>query len=79
MTNAPAEPKPLFTGLSQDEVLKLWRQGQILASIDLAQQEKYRQHQAAELEPSPQSHDVDSGRLPFLAAPPHGIFLKADS
>jgi hypothetical protein len=73
-----SNPEPLFTGMTQGEVLRLWRLGVTLASIDLAQQEKYRQQQAAEL-PSPQSHDVDSGIPPFLAAPPHRIFRKADS
>ena len=78
MTNAPAEPEPLFTGLTASEVLRLWRLGVTLASIDLAQQDK-AQKQAAELQPSPQSHVVDSGSQPFLAAPPHRIFEKADS
>ena len=35
-----AEPKPtgLFSGLSESEVQKLWRQGQTLAALSLAQQ-----------------------------------------
>ena len=74
MTNAP-EPPQLFTGLSQSEAQKLWRQGQILAALDLAQQDK-AQKQTAKVTP-PQSHDVDSGSQPFFAAPPHRIFLKA--
>jgi len=73
MTNAP-EPPQLFTGLSQSEAQKLWRQGQILAALDLAQQDK-AQKQTAKVTP-PQSHDVDSGAPPFLAAPPTGFFLR---
>jgi hypothetical protein len=52
-SNAPVEPKPpkIFTGMSEPEVRKLWRQGQILAALDLAMQDKAQQ--AEELEPAP--------------------------
>ena len=54
-SDAPAEPEPLFSGLTESEAQKLWRQGVILAALSLAQQSEA--HQAAELEPAPETQE----------------------